>query len=113
MAFRVPIAAVSVIDLTVRLKKSTTYGEICARMRAAADGEMKGLLAYCDEPVVSSDFISTPYSAIFDEGAGIALNDRFYKLVAWYDNEMGYAARIVDLVVYMAGREHVIVAGEK
>lgn len=105
MAFRVPTADVSVVDLTVRLSKATTYEQICEAMRLAAQGPMKGILAYCDEHVVSSDFISSTYSSIFDKEAGIALNDRFYKIVSWYDNEMGYAARIVDLLAYLAERE--------
>jgi len=105
MAFRVPTADVSVVDLTVRLSKSTTYEEICRAMKLASENEMKGILAYCDEPAVSSDFISTTYSSIFDKDAGIALNDKFYKLVAWYDNEMGYAARVVDLILYMASKQ--------
>ena len=105
MAFRIPTADVSVVDLTVRLSKSTTYGEICHAMKVASEGEMKGFLAYCDEPVVSSDFISSTFSSIFDKDAGIALNDKFYKIVAWYDNEMGYAARVVDLITYMASKE--------
>jgi glyceraldehyde 3-phosphate dehydrogenase (phosphorylating) len=104
MAFRVPVADVSVVDLTVRLSKATTYDEICHAMQRAADGRMKGVLQYCDEPVVSSDFISSPYSSIFDRGAGIGLSDRFYKIVAWYDNEMGYASRIVDLTTYIASK---------
>ena len=107
MAFRVPVEDVSVIDLTVRLSKSTSYEEICQVMKTASEGGLKGILAYCDEPVVSSDFISTTYSAIFDKNAGIALNDTFYKIVAWYDNEMGYAARIIDLVAYMALKEKI------
>ena len=102
MALRVPVADVSVVDLTVKLSKSTSYEEICKAMRMAAEGEMSGILGYCDEPVVSSDFIGSTYSSIFDKGAGIALSDTFYKLIAWYDNEMGYSARIVDLVEYMA-----------
>lgn len=105
MAFRVPVVDVSVVDLTVKLTTSTTYEEICHAMKAAADGPMKGLLAYCEDQVVSSDFISSPYSAIFDKLAGIGLNPTFFKIVAWYDNEMGYAARIVDLVNYMASKE--------
>ncbi len=105
MAFRIPTADVSVVDLTVRLSKSTTYGEICQAMKSASEGEMKGILAYCEEPVVSSDFIGDTHSSIFDKEAGISLNDRFYKIVAWYDNEMGYAARVVDLVLYMAQKE--------
>lgn len=105
MAFRVPTADVSVVDLTVRLSRPTTYAEICEAMKAAADGPLKGLLAYCDEQVVSSDFIGSTYSAIFDKDAGIALNDRFYKVVAWYDNEMGYSCRVADLLAYMVSRE--------
>jgi glyceraldehyde 3-phosphate dehydrogenase len=105
MAFRIPTVDVSVVDLTVRLTKSTTYEEICKAMKKAAEGEMKGILSYCDEPVVSSDFIGCRYSSIFDQEAGIALNDKFYKLVAWYDNEMGYAARVVDFLEYMAAQE--------
>jgi glyceraldehyde 3-phosphate dehydrogenase len=105
MAFRIPTVDVSVVDLTVRLTQSTTYEKICEAMKKAADGEMKGILSYCDEPVVSTDFIGCTYSSIFDEQAGIALNDKFYKLVAWYDNEMGYAARVVDFLTYMSTRE--------
>ncbi|MBS4168207.1 type I glyceraldehyde-3-phosphate dehydrogenase [Parachlamydia sp. AcF125] len=106
MALRVPTADVSVIDLTVRLSKSTSYEEICQAMKRSSENEMRGILAYCDEQVVSSDFISSTYSAIFDKEAGIALNDSFYKIIAWYDNEMGYASRLVDLVVYIASLEH-------
>lgn len=105
MAFRVPVVNVSAIDLTVRLTKPTSYDEICKVMKQAAEGPLKGILAYCDEQVVSSDFIGTTYSAIFDKDAGISLNPHFYKIVAWYDNEMGYAARVVDLLVYIASRE--------
>lgn len=101
MAFRVPNADVSVVDLTVRLARSTSYEEICLEIKKATDGRMKGILAYTDEQVVSSDFIGSTYSAIFDKDAGVALNDRFFKLVAWYDNEMGYSARVVDLLLYM------------
>lgn len=104
MAFRVPVADVSVVDLTVRLTKSTTYEDICRAMKEAAEGPLKGLLEYSDEQVVSSDFIGCTASAIFDRGAGIALNDHFFKIVAWYDNEMGYAARVVDLVQFMISR---------
>lgn len=105
MALRVPTADVSVVDLTVRLAKPTTYEDICHVMKMTANGPMKGILAYCDEPLVSSDFISSTFSAIFDKDAGIALNDKFYKIIAWYDNEMGYACRVVDLLAYMASRE--------
>lgn len=106
MAFRVPTADVSVVDLTVRLSKDTSYEEICQAIKKAAEGPMKGILDYCDEEVVSSDFIGSTSSCIFDKEAGIALNSRFYKLIAWYDNEMGYANRVVDLVSYMASQEN-------
>jgi len=106
MALRVPTADVSVVDLTVRLSRATTYEEICQAMKKAADGPMKGILFYCDEELVSSDFIGSTYSAIFDKGAGIALNDKFYKIIAWYDNEMAYSCRIVDLILYMASKDH-------
>lgn len=105
MALRVPTADVSVVDLTVRLSKPTTYEEICAAMKKASEGSMKGILAYTEEQLVSSDFIGSTYSAIFDKEAGIALNQTFYKLVAWYDNEMGYSCRVVDLVAFMATKE--------
>ncbi|MCE2983401.1 MAG: type I glyceraldehyde-3-phosphate dehydrogenase [Parachlamydia sp.] len=108
MAFRVPTEDVSVVDLTVRLSKETSYDEICKAMKEASDGPMKGILLYCDEEVVSSDFIGSTYSAIFDKNAGIALNPTFFKIVAWYDNEMGYAARIVDLLIYMAKHERTV-----
>lgn len=105
MAFRVPVADVSVVDLTVKTSKPTTYEEICHKMKEASEGKLKGILAYCKDQVVSSDFISSTYSAIFDQHAGIALSPTFYKIIAWYDNEMGYAARIIDLLVYMASKE--------
>jgi len=105
MAFRVPVMDVSVVDLTVKLDKSTSYEEICKVIKKQATTSMKGIVKYCDEDVVSSDFIGDPSSCIFDAKAGIALNDRFYKLVAWYDNEMGYSHRIVDLVEYMTSKE--------
>ncbi len=105
MAFRVPTIDVSAVDLTVRLSRPTSYEDICRAMKEAADGPLKGILCYCDEQVVSTDFIGTTYSAIFDKEAGIALNPQFYKIIAWYDNEMGYAARVVDLLNYMVSRE--------
>lgn len=105
MAFRIPVADVSVVDLTVRLSKPTKYEEICKAIKEASEGSMKGILHYCDEAVVSSDFIGSTYSAIFDAKAGISLNDQFFKLIAWYDNEMGYSARIVDMIEYMAKQE--------
>ncbi|MBS4165566.1 MULTISPECIES: type I glyceraldehyde-3-phosphate dehydrogenase [unclassified Neochlamydia] len=105
MALRVPVVDVSIVDLTVRLSKPTSYESICQEMQKASEGRMKGILGYCDEPVVSSDFIGSRYSSIFDKDAGIALNDTFYKIVAWYDNEMGYACRCVELLAYMASKE--------
>lgn len=110
MSFRVPVVDVSVVDLTVRLKKDATYEEICEEMNKASKGKLKGILAYSEDQVVSSDFIGSTYSAIFDKHAGIALNPKFFKIVAWYDNEMGYAARVVDLLTYMASKEHVTAA---
>lgn len=104
MALRVPVVDVSIVDLTVRLSKPTNYEAICDAMKKASEGSMKGILGYCDEMVVSSDFIGSRYSSIFDKDAGIALNDTFYKVVAWYDNEMGYASRCVDLLAYMVSR---------
>lgn len=105
MALRVPTADVSVVDLTVRLNRPTTYEEICKAMKKAAEGPMKGILSYCEDPLVSSDFIGSSFSAIFDKDAGIALNETFYKIIAWYDNEMGYAYRCVDLAAYMASKD--------
>jgi glyceraldehyde 3-phosphate dehydrogenase len=89
----------------VRLAKDTTYGEIADAMGRASRKDMKGILTVTDEEVVSSDFIGNPHSCIFDQKAGIALNSRFYKLIAWYDNEMGYSHRVVDLLEYMASQE--------
>lgn len=105
MALRVPTPDVSVVDLTVGLTKPTTYEAICQAMKVASEGSMKGILAYCDEQLVSSDFIGSRYSAIFDKHAGIGLNPKFFKIIAWYDNEMGYSARIVDFLAYMATKE--------
>lgn len=104
MAFRIPTANVSVVDLTVRTEKATSYDEICAAMKSAADGSLNGVLGYTDEEVVSSDFIGSALSSIFDAGAGIGLSDRFFKLVSWYDNEMGYSNRVLDLIEYMSGQ---------
>lgn len=101
MAFRVPTPNVSVVDLTVRLKKPATYPEICAAMKAASVGELKGVLGYTEDHVVSSDFIGDARTSIFDAGAGIALSPTFVKVVSWYDNEMGYSNKVVDLVEYM------------
>ncbi len=105
MAFRVPTADVSVVDLTARLAVDTTYDEICSEIRRRSETDMKGVLGYTDEPLVSSDFISCPTSSIFDSKAGIMLNPRFVKIVAWYDNEYGYSNRVVDLMVHMAKKD--------
>lgn len=102
MAFRVPTADVSCVDLTFRTEKATSLDAINKAMKASADGPMKGVLEYCDEPVVSSDFLTYPASSIYDSLAGIELNDRFFKVVSWYDNEWGYACRCVDMLEYMA-----------
>ena len=104
MAFRVPTANVSVVDLTVRTEQATSYDEICVAMESAAEGSLNGFLGYTNEEVVSSDFIGSPFSSIFDAGAGIGLSDRFFKLVSWYDNEMGYSNRVLDLIEYMSRR---------
>ncbi|MEA4894578.1 MAG: type I glyceraldehyde-3-phosphate dehydrogenase [Oscillospiraceae bacterium] len=101
MSFRVPTLDVSVVDLTVNLKTATTYEEICKVMKEASEGELKGILGYTDELVVSSDFIHDPRTSIFDAGAGIMLNEKFVKLVAWYDNEWGYSNKVVDLIEYI------------
>jgi len=101
MAFRVPTADVSVVDLTVRLGKPADYATICAKIKEASEGAMKGVLAYTEDEVVSSDFITDPHSSIFDQKAGIALADDFVKLVSWYDNEWGYSNRVVDLIQHM------------
>ena len=101
MAFRVPTADVSVVDLTCRLEKGATYDEIKAAVKAAADGEMKGILGYTEDAVVSSDFIHESRTSVFDAGAGISLNDNFVKLVAWYDNEWGYSNKVLDLITHM------------
>ena len=102
MAFRVPVPDVSVVDLTVRLEKPATYAEICAKFKEMADGPMKGVLGYTEDQVVSQDFVNDTRSSIFDAKAGIMLNDKFCKLISWYDNEWGYSNRLVDLAVYMA-----------
>ena len=105
MSFRIPVANVSCVDLTVRTAKPTKLEAINAAMKKAAEGPMKSVLAYTEDDVVSSDFISDPHSSIFDASAGIELNDRFFKVVSWYDNEMGYACRCVDMIRMMADRE--------
>jgi glyceraldehyde 3-phosphate dehydrogenase len=102
MAFRVPTPDVSVVDLTVRLEKPASYQAVCEAMKKAADGELKGILAYTEEDAVSQDFVGNAHTAIFDAKAGIALNEHFVKVVAWYDNEWGYANKLVDLAAYAA-----------
>ena len=101
MAFRVPTPDVSVVDLTVRLAKETSYAEICAAMKAASEGELKGVLGYTEDEVVSNDFIGDPRTSIFDAKAGIQLSPTFVKVVSWYDNEMGYSTKVVELIEYM------------
>ena len=102
MSMRVPTLDVSVVDLTVKLKKEATYEEICSAVEKASQNELKGILGYTDEAVVSSDFIGDSRTCIFDSKAGIMLSPKFVKLVAWYDNEWGYSNKVVDLVEYMA-----------
>lgn len=102
MSLRVPTPDVSVVDLTARLAKGTTYEEICAAMKKASEGELKGILGYTDEAVVSTDFLGDTRTSIFDAGAGIMLSPTFVKVVAWYDNEMGYSKKVVELIEYMA-----------
>ncbi len=104
MSFRVPTATVSVVDLTVRTVKETSYKELCAAMKRASESYLKGILAYTEDEVVSSDFIHDAHSSIFDAGSGIELNKRFFKLVSWYDNEWGYSNRCVDLLRYIVGK---------
>ena len=104
MAFRVPTVDVSVVDLTCNLAKPATMEEICAVMKKASENEMKGIIEYVEDPVVSSDFISDTHTSIFDSTAGIALTDTFVKLVAWYDNEWGYSNKLVDLACYIANK---------
>ncbi|HLN74813.1 MAG TPA: type I glyceraldehyde-3-phosphate dehydrogenase [Prolixibacteraceae bacterium] len=101
MAFRVPTPDVSVVDLTVRLQKETTYAEICAAMKAASEGELKGVLGYTEDEVVSNDFLGDARTSIFDAKAGIQLSPTFVKVVSWYDNEMGYSTKVVELIEYM------------
>jgi glyceraldehyde 3-phosphate dehydrogenase len=101
MAFRVPTANVSVVDLTCVLEKGVKYSEICEAVKANSEGSMKGVLGYTEDMVVSSDFVSSPLSSIFDANAGIALTDNFVKVVSWYDNECGYSNRVLDLITHM------------
>ncbi|ORX81548.1 glyceraldehyde-3-phosphate dehydrogenase, type I [Anaeromyces robustus] len=106
MSLRVPTADVSVVDLTVRLDKATTYEEIKNAVKEASETNLKGILGYTDEDVVSSDFLGDKHSSIFDAKAGIALNSNFVKLIAWYDNEFGYSNRVLDLAAYMAKKDN-------
>jgi glyceraldehyde 3-phosphate dehydrogenase len=101
MSFRVPVADVSVVDLTVKLAKPATYEQVKAAMKEASEGEMKGVLGYTEDDVVSQDFLGDARTSIFDAKAGIALNDNFVKVVSWYDNEWGYSNKLIDLVQEM------------
>lgn len=105
MAFRVPTTNVSVVDLTARLEKGASYDEIKAEIKRASENELKGILGYTEDAVVSQDFIGNPHSSIFDAAAGISLNNNFVKLVSWYDNEWGYSNRCLDLLVFMAQKD--------
>lgn len=104
MAFRVPTPNVSVVDLTVRLQKPAKYEDICAKMKEASEGELKGVLGYTEDAVVSTDFLTDPRTSIFDANAGIQLSDKFVKLVSWYDNEWGFSNKLVDLIEYVASK---------
>ena len=106
MSMRVPTLDVSVVDLTVNLAKPAKYSEICEAMKAASEGELKGILGYTDEDVVSSDFLGDARTSIFDAKAGIALTDTFVKVVSWYDNEMGYSNKVLDLIEHMYSVDH-------
>ncbi len=101
MSMRVPTLDVSVVDLTVNLAKPTPYAEICAAMKAASEGELKGILGYTEDSVVSSDFLGNTHTSIFDAKAGIALTDTFVKVISWYDNEIGYSNKVLDLIAHM------------
>ncbi|KTW28160.1 glyceraldehyde-3-phosphate dehydrogenase, type I [Pneumocystis carinii B80] len=105
MAFRVPVANVSVVDLTVRVRKPTTFSELKQAIKASSSGEFSGILSYVEKDVVSSDFVGSSYSSIFDAKASIALNDNFFKLISWYDNEWGYSSRICDLIRFIASQD--------
>ena len=106
MSFRVPTIDVSVVDLTCRLEKPATYEEIKAAVKKASENELKGILDYTEDDVVSSDFLGDPHTSIFDAKAGIALNDNFVKLVSWYDNEWGYSNKVLMLIGHMAEVDH-------
>ena len=102
MAFRVPTPNVSVVDLTVNLAKPASYEEICAAMKEASEGELKGIMGYTEDAVVSNDFLGDARTSVFDATAGIALTDTFVKLVSWYDNEWGYSNKVLDLVAHIS-----------
>ena len=104
MAFRVPTPDVSVVDLTCRLEKGASYEAVCAAMKEAAEGELKGILGYTEDAVVSNDFIGEKCTSVFDADAGISLNDNFVKVVSWYDNEIGYSNKVVDLIAHIAAK---------
>ena len=106
MSMRVPTLDVSVVDLTVNLEKPAKYEEICAAMKKASEGELKGILGYTDEAVVSSDFLGDTRTSIFDADAGIALTDPFVKVVSWYDNEIGYSNKVLELIKHMYSVDH-------
>ena len=106
MSMRVPTLDVSVVDLTVNLAKPATYAEICDAMKEAANGELKGILDYTEDDVVSSDFLGDTHTSIFDANAGIALTDTFVKVISWYDNEIGYSNKVLDLVRHMYKVDH-------
>ena len=106
ISMRVPTLDVSVVDLTVNLEKPATYDEICAAMKKASEGELKGVLGYTDEDVVSSDFLGDPCTSIFDKKAGLSLTDNFVKVVSWYDNEMGYSNKVLELIKHMYSVDH-------
>jgi len=106
MSMRVPTLDVSVVDLTVKLKKPASYAEICKAMKDASEGEMQGILGYTEDEVVSSDFLGDPRTSIFDAKAGISLTDTFVKVISWYDNECGYSNKMVDLIRYMSSVDH-------
>ena len=106
MSMRVPTLDVSVVDLTVNLAKPAKYDEICAAMKKASEGELKGILGYTEDAVVSSDFLGDTRTSIFDATAGIALTDTFVKVVSWYDNEIGYSNKVLDLITHMYSVDH-------
>jgi glyceraldehyde 3-phosphate dehydrogenase len=106
MSMRIPTLDVSVVDLTVNLKTPATYKEICAEIKRASENELKGILGYTEDEVVSSDFLGDSRTSIFDAKAGIALTDTFVKLISWYDNEWGYSNKVLDLISHMYSVDH-------